>query len=570
MNRALIALLLIGAIVAPAAPIAPKGTAPDPKWDRLYPNAEILEMMRGYAKAYPEWVKLESIGKTSGGGDTWMMTITNPKTGAPETKPAIYIDGSTHANEIQGTEVTMYTVNYVLKNYGKLPRVTEFLDRAVLYVVPMMNIDSREQWFTKPATMHYPRTLPVAIDDDRDGVADEDGYDDLDGDGEITTMRKKVPLGQGRYKLDPKDPRLLVPVRADELGDYILLGSEGIDNDGDGLVNEDTMGYIDPNRAWGEGWMPRYVQAGSSEYPLQYPEERNIAQWMRSHDNINVVLSFHNYGRYILRGPGAKPQRPMGAADLRVHDFLGKEGEKLLPGYTYGNSWQLLYDSYGDTTDHTYGRVGAVSFVVELNGMMQDFNGDKNVSQDEQMKFNDQLTQGRMFVDWKPYKHPQYGDIEIGGYKHDTGRPPEGFMSVEECHRNAMFLLLNGYHLPMLKMQTPEVTKVKEGLYRVHVSVLNERMIPTVSGIVAQHKLHRQDLATITGGKVISSGIVTDAFLNKVQLQENRPERLFVNGGVSGYTTETMMFLIEAKPGPVTFTYDSVKAGKLTGTITLP
>ncbi len=115
-----------------------------------------------------------------------------------------------------------------------------------------------------------------------------------------------------------------------------------------------------------------------------------------------------------------------------------------------------------------------------------------------------------------------------------------------------------------------EVAKVKDGLYRVHVPVLNERMIPTVAAIVSQHKLHRQDIATLTGGKVIASGIVTDPFLNKVQLQEHRPERLVVSGGVAGYATQTLMFLVEARPGSLSFTYDSVKAGKLTGTVTLP
>jgi hypothetical protein len=88
--------------------------------------------------------------------------------------------------------------------------------------------------------------------------------------------------------------------------------------------------------------------------------------------------------------------------------------------------------------------------------------------------------------------------------------------------------------------------------------------------VVQQHKLHRQDIATISGGKVIASGIVRDPFLNKVQMQENRPERLVVSGGVGGFSTETLMFLVEARPGPVTFTYDSVKAGKVSSTITLP
>jgi hypothetical protein len=435
----------------------------------------------------------------------------------------------------------------------------------------MMNYDSRSLWFKQPSTPNYPRTQPVHIDDDRDGELDEDGYDDLDGDGEITMMRKKVPLGQGRFKLDPKDPRLMTPVGPGELGDYIMLGTEGIDNDGDGQVNEDTLGYVDPNRTWGYGWRPRYAQAGSSDYPLQYPEQRNIAEWARRHENIVVVMSYHNFGRWILRGPGAKDLRPMVPADVRVHDFLGKEGEKMLPGYRYGTSYGLLnYDSYGDTTDHFYGRHGAFATVIELTGTMQDFDNNKTITDEERMKFNDELTQGRMFVPWKPYKHPQYGDIEIGGYRHDTNRAPEGFMALEEFHRNAMFTLFHAYHLPKLKFETPEVVKVKDGLYRVHVPVLNERMIPTTAAIVSQNKLHRQDVATVSGGKVIASGLVTDRFMNRVQMQAERPERLVVNGGLGGTETKTMMFLVEARPGTVTVTYDSVKAGKHSTTITLP
>jgi hypothetical protein len=553
-----------------AALLAQPPAPPDPQWDRLYPNAEILTMMRGYEAAYPGWVKLESLGKTSAGGDTWLLAITNPKTGAAETKPAVYIDGATHANEIQGTETVMYTVNFVLKNYGKLPRVTEFLDRATLYAIPMMNVDARARWFSQPSTPNFPRTLPVAIDDDRDGETDEDGFDDLDGDGEITMMRKKVPLGQGAFRLDPKDKRLLIPVSAGELGDYIMLGPEGVDNDGDGLVNEDPYGYVDPNRVWGQAFQPRYVQAGASEYPLQYPEARNIAEWMGRRMNVNFVLSYHNSGKLILRMPGSRAQRPMAPGDLRVHDFLGKEGEKILPGYRYVWVAPVLGDSWGSSADHTYGRVGAFSVGVELNAPMQDYNGDKNVSQDEVMKFNDELTAGRMFVDWKPYRHPQYGDIEIGGYRHDTGRAPEGFLGLEEMHRNAMYVLLHGYHLPKLKVGEVAVERVREGLYRLRIPVTNERMIPTISAVVAQNKLHRQDLATLDRGRVLASGVVQDLYMNRVRLQEHRPERLMVPGGIAGGSSEILMFLVEATAGPLTFTYDSVKAGRATATVQLP
>ena len=86
----------------------------------------------------------------------------------------------------------------------------------------------------------------IPRDDDGDGLFDEDGFDDLDGDGNIVMMRKKNPLG--RWKDHPKDPRLMIQADPDETGDYEFIGYEGYDNDGDGRVNEDRPGFYDPNR----------------------------------------------------------------------------------------------------------------------------------------------------------------------------------------------------------------------------------------------------------------------------------------------------------------------------------
>lgn len=545
--------------------IRPVKAPPEPAFNRLYPNAEIEKFLQGYAESYPEWVKLEAIGKGGEGDTIWAVTITNPKTGPPETKPAIYVDGATHANEIQGTEVCLYLINYALKNYGKLTRLTEVMDRATLYVVPMVNVSSRRKWFMQPATPNYPRTLIAKIDDDRDGKTDEDPYDDLDGDGEITTMRKKVPLGQGRYRLDPKDSRLLVPVQGEELGDYLLLGFEGIDNDGDGLVNEDMPGYVDPNRTFGYGFQPRYVQAGASDYPLQYPETRAVAEFGLKHPNIIAVQSFHNSGGFILRGPGARNERPYPESDTRAYDLIGKEGEKMLPFYKYGTVFGLLYNAYGGTTDHFYGRYGAFAFTNELNTPKRLFHNDATPL--DTLKFNDELTQGRQYVEWKRYSHPQYGEVEIGGFRHDTQRPPEGFLQEEECHRNASFVLFHAYQMPRLHLQEPSVVSAGPNLWRVQVPVLNDRVLPSMAEMARRLNLHRPDLATVEGARVVASGVVRDPYLNKVDYQRHRPERLLVNG-VPGLGTTTLFFLLEGS-GEVTLTYDSVKAGKFTRKIPL-
>ena len=557
-------------LVRAAEPLQPQGKPPEPAFNRLHPYEEIADLLKGYAAAYPKWTKLESLGKSIQGRDLWMITINNPATGPDLSKPAMYIDGNTHANEVQGAEAALYTVDYLLKNYGRLPRVTEMMDRSAFYILPVVNPDGRTLWFKGPSDADFPRTVMVPVDDDRDGKLDEDGYDDVDGDGYVTSMRKKVPLGQGTHKLDPKDPRLLVQVEPGELGDWIQLGKEGYDNDGDGRVNEDTIGYVDPNRTWGFSWEPEYVQAGAGAYPLSIPETRSIATWALAHLNIGAVQSFHNNGQMILRGPGAKADPPYSAQDLKVYDLLGKEGEKLLPGYRYLISWKDLYTVHGATTDHFYSTLGALAFTNEMYNPPADFDKDGKVTDEELMKFNDVLSLGRQWVDWHPYNHPQYGPIEIGGFKRDVGRVPEGWALEDETHRSNAFVLFNAYHLPRLSIGEPTVQKVGEGLWKLQVPVLNDRGIPSMTAVAVNNKLHRQDVATVTsdkGAKVISSGIVNDPFLDKIEIQEHRPERLMVPG-VEGMSTRTLFFLVQGD-GDVTVSYDSVKGGKVSKKIAL-
>jgi zinc carboxypeptidase len=566
---ALVAVMAVISTVSPAAaaPIQPVGPPPPATFNRLHDYEEISDLLKSYAKAYPKWTKLESLGKSIQGRDLWMITINNPATGPELSKPAMYIDGNIHANEVQGGETALYTVDYLLKSYGVLPRVTEMMDRSVFCILPMVNPDGRALWFKGPSDPDFPRTVMMPVDDDRDGKVDEDGPDDLDGDGYITTMRKKVPLGQGTHKLDPKDPRLLVAVQPGELGDYLLLGSEGIDNDGDGRVNEDPVGYVDPNRTWGFSWEPEYVQSGAGKYPFSIPETRSIALWALQHLNIAAVESYHNNGQMILRGPGAKSDPPYPVPDLKVYDLIGKEGEKLLPGYHYYISWKDLYTVHGATTDHFYGTMGVLAFTNEMYNPPADFDKNGEVTEEELMKFNDLLTLGRQFVDWHPFHHPQYGDIEIGGFKRDVGRVPEGWALEDETHRNNAFVLFNAYHLPHLSIGNAVVKAMGPHLWKVEVPVLNDRAIPTMTAMALNNKLHRKDLATVSGAKVISSGIVTDQYFNRIDLQAYRPERLMVPG-VDGLSTRILFFLVQGD-GDVTVTYDSLKGGKLSKKITL-
>lgn len=559
--------------------------APQPHFNQVHHNKEIVAYMKAYAAAYPDLVTLKSLGKTAAGTDMWMLTINNDKTGKAGDKPATYVDGAIHANEAQAADTVLYTIDYILKNYGKLDKITETVDRSTLYFVPSVSPDSRAKWFDEPATASYPRSAPWPFDDDRDGKVDEDGAVDINQDGVITMMRKKVQMGLGNRKLDPKDPRVLLPLEPGELGDYLLLGQEGMDKDGDGLMAEDGIGYADPNRTWGYDWAPRYIQNGATDYPLQIPETRSIANWALDHLEVSSAISFHNSGRMILRGPGSPTQTPVSAQDNRTFDYLGREGEKMMPGYRYMITWRDLYTAYGSTTDHFYGIVGAFGFVPELFGRVMD---DNNIVRHEapqkvgdpvrppsmetkgydQMKWNDMLSLGRQFIPFKEAAHPQYGNIEIGGWRQDTGRMPEGWMLEEETHRNAAFVLLNAMNVPKLRFLEPTVKKVGERLWHVELPLINERAIPSVPSIVIANKLHRIDLATVQGAKVVSSGVVKNTYTGQIEVQQHRPERLMVSG-VPGFGNTILYFLVESADKDITVNYDSIKGGKVSRQVRL-
>jgi hypothetical protein len=302
------------------APVQPKVAA---QWNQYHDGAATAALLKALAEAHPERARLETIGTSYEGREMQVIVITNFAKGDVGRKPGFWIDGCIHANEVQATEVCLYTAWFLLETYGKNEFVTRLVDDRVFYILPILSPDSRDAHFYEPNTTHSPRSGQRPVDDDRDGLVDEDGPDDLDGDGSITEMRIRDPLG--RWKESDKYPGVLVPVEPGQQGEYTRLGTEGIDNDGDGRVNEDHDGGYDPNRNWGWNWQPEYVQGGAHHYPFSILEDRFAADYIAAHPNIAGAQSYHNFGGMILRGPGAKDDSFNGR-DLQVMMTIAKEG----------------------------------------------------------------------------------------------------------------------------------------------------------------------------------------------------------------------------------------------------
>ncbi|MBZ9652693.1 M14 family metallopeptidase [Psychroflexus montanilacus] len=540
------------------------GTPHEPKveasWNRYNTYDGIVDLMKKINKAYPKLTRLESIGKSYEEREIYMLTISDFNTGNPDEKPAMYIDGNIHSNEIQGAEFSLYTAWYLTEMFDDLDFINELLKDKTFYIVPTINPDARDNYMKEPNTPHSPRSGMLVLDNDGDGEAGEDGFDDLNGDNHITYMIRKSPTGQ--YIKDPQDDRRLIRVAAEEQGEYEMLGYEGIDNDGDGEVNEDGIGYYDPNRDWGWKWQPDYVQRGAYKYPFSLPENRAVADFVMKHPNIAGAQSYHNYGGMILRGPGAEEDvDTYNREDVRIYDAIAEKGEEMIPGYRYLTVYKDLYSVFGGELDWFYGGRGIYTYTNEL--MVSYLYYHKNEgrgNQEEELKVDKYLTFGDAFVDWEEYNHPQYGTIEIGGFKKNFGRAHPGFLLEQDAHRNMAFTIYHGYQTPKLSVLDVKEKSLGSGLKEITATIHNERLMPTHSSQDLKYKIERPDLVTISNADVVAGMIVEDEDFNKVNEQVHNPETIRVPN-IPGMGTVEVRWIVSGG-GNYKVDVDSAKGGK--------
>lgn len=230
--------------------------------------------------------KMTSLGTTIGGREIWVVEIANPGGKPVAERPGVLMVGNLEGDHLVGSSHALESVRYLLAN-AAAPAVKQVLDAQVVYVFPRLNPDGAELSFATVKTGRKGNLRP--FDDDNDGRADEDGPEDLNGDGVISVMRVKDPAGE--YMIDAADPRAMK--RADatkgEVGGYKLYW-EGIDSDGDGFLNEDGPGGVDLNRNFQHDYP--YWQADAGPHMVSEKESRALMDFMIAHRNIGAILTF--------------------------------------------------------------------------------------------------------------------------------------------------------------------------------------------------------------------------------------------------------------------------------------
>lgn len=482
-----IRLLLAAALLTPA-PASAAGQAhslvsPTGEVDlnRFYTAAETDQILREFHALYPHLTELYEIGKSYRGRPLMVVEITNEATGPARDKPALYVDGGIHAGELTASAVATHLVAHLLNNHGRDPRVTALLDARAFYVRPKFNPDGSDL-----ALVHdqFLRSTTRPVDEDEDGVADEDPPQDLNGDGWITQMR--VPDPEGEWVADPADDRILLRDADGRMSGrrYSVL-REGLDDDGDGAIDEDGIGGIDMNRNFPRNWERRHLQPGAGDFPLSEPETRAAAEFVNARRNIAGIVHGHTSGGFVYRLPSASAPSLFPEDDLALIVHLGEEytratGRPVVPSATHPTRHR-----YGTLISWGYWDHGVIGWVPEYSpgpeAWVPDYDGDGEASPAEQHRFNDEELGGRYFVDWTPYEHPQLGAVEVGGWRSKFWgqNPPPEFLG-EETAAQLPWILYLAEQSPLLAVTEPRVEPLGEdGLFRVSATVSNEGFLPT-------------------------------------------------------------------------------------------
>ncbi|MGZ5236378.1 MAG: M14 family metallopeptidase, partial [Caldimonas sp.] len=461
------------------------------RFDIFYKYDELTRLLFAFAEAHPTLVAVRSIGKSHEGRDIWVATVTNLATGSAEDKPAFWADGNIHAAELTASTAVLYFLNELVGKYGSDSEITELLDSRAVYLCPRLNPDGAELALADRPRHIRSSTRPYPFEEEPvEGLTPED----IDGDGRVLFMRIADP--HGTYKKCAADPRLMIPREPGEFGgEYFRLMPEGFVRNYDGLtvkVNPDVEG-LDLNRNFPSGWRQEHEQVGAGEYPTSEPEVKAMVDFIVDHKNIGAAISYHTHSGVILRPMGTESDDDMIPEDLWSIKRFSELGAKLT-GYPAISIWHdFKYhpkDVISGTQDWVYEHLGALFWVVEIwapnkeaginDYKWVDWYREHPVEDDLKLiKWSDEQCGGQAHVDWKPFMHPQLGQVEIGGWdKMNYWRNPPPQLREREAARFPKWMTTIALSLPKLELLRTEVRALGPDTWRVKLAVANSGWLP--------------------------------------------------------------------------------------------
>ncbi len=437
--------------------------------------------LNALTKEFGAFSKLSSLGKTAGGKDIWMLVL---GTGNTESKPGIAVVGGVEGNHLLGTELAIGFAEKLLKG-SNTDSIKNLLAATTFYVFPNMSPDAMEQYF---AALKYERMGNAnSTDDDRDGKINEDGYDDLDGNGKITWMRVASPIGD--YRISTEDARVMVKadVAKGEKGKYFLF-TEGIDNDKDDQFNEDGEGGVWFNKNFSFRH-PSFTQ-GSGEYAVSEIETRAIADKLYQLFNVFAVVSFssaNNLSTPIAFNAGATKDRIITGwleqdtkANAMVSDLYNKTTSMK-------DAPKAAASVGGDFASWAYFHYGRLSFSTP-GWFIPKSKTDTALKEKpladtlaNYLKWAAQQNHSIGFTDWKKVDHPNFPGqvVEVGGLDPFAMLNPPFAITPDLVTKHTNFMVKIAAMQPGVEIMNVRVEKLGAGISRVTADVVNKGSLPS-------------------------------------------------------------------------------------------
>lgn len=479
---------------------------PDVKFDTFYRYDDLTHILESFATEYPNLVRLESIGQSYEGRDIWLVTATNFSTGEDRHKPAMWVDGNIHATEISPSNACLYLINRLVTQYGSAADVTRCLDTRAFYVCPRVNPDGAELALADRPRFIRSSTRPYPYDEEPIGGLE---VEDIDGDGRILMMR--VPDSNGTWKVCPEEPRLLVRRDPTEVGGqyYRLLPEGRIENyDGALIPLRPQKERLDLNRNFPINWRQEYEQEGAGPYPTSEPEVSAMARFIADHPNIVGGVAFHTYSGVLLRPYDDRDDKAFPAEDLWTYEKIGEKGTEITgyPAVSVYHDFRYHPNQVitGGFDCWMYDHLGVFAWTVEIWSPQRqagieeykfiDWWREHPLEDDLKMlKWSDEVLNGKGYIAWYPFDHPELGPVELGGWNefYAFRNPPPQFLE-EEIAPFSDWLIWHLLISPCLALYEASAKSLGEGAYRVRLVVQNTGWLPSyVSKKALEKKLTR-------------------------------------------------------------------------------
>ena len=487
------------------------------EYDRYYRYDAFTSILHQLVQQHPRLLALESIGRSHEGRDIWVVTVTNQDTGPALDKPAYWVDANIHASELASGAAALYLIDMLTREYGRREDVTRCLDTRAFYVCPRINPDGAEWAMRDTPKVIRSSTRPYPYDEEPvDGL----DVEDVDGDGRILSMR--IADANGNWKCHPDDPRLMVAREPTEAGgQYYRVLPEGRVRGYDGFmfkVNRNREG-LDLNRNFPAGWRQEFEQVGAGPYPASEPEVRAVVHFITHHANITGGVCFHTWSGVLLRPFGSRPDDEMPAEDLWVYQAQGAKGTELTGYPAISTYHEFRYHPKEVTSggfEWIYEHLGLYKWTVEIWCPMReagitdykyiDWFRSHPVEDDlKLLAWSDTTLEGKGFVDWYPFEHPELGPVEIGGWNklYAFNNPPPHLLE-NEVRRFPEWLLWNALTSPRLELVFARCDRLGDASYRIEVGVQNTGHLPSY---VSRRALQRQQSRGLIGELTLPDGV---------------------------------------------------------------